>query len=510
VTDLVLSTLNARYAHASLGLRYLLANLGPLRDRAQIVEFEVGTDPTEIAARILAVRPRLVAFGVYVWNVAETTKVVAVLKRLEPRLAVVVGGPEVSFETAEQEICRLADFVVAGEADLAFPKLAAAILDGAPPATRRIEAPVPDLAEVLLPYDLYDDQDVAHRVTYVEASRGCPFECEFCLSALDVPVRAFPLEPFLAALDRLLARGARHVKFVDRTFNLNVRVADAILAFFETRMRPGLFLHFEMIPDRLPAPLRERITRFPAGSLQFEVGIQTFDEDVAALISRRQDARATEDNLRFLREHTRVHVHADLIFGLPGESVASMARSFDRLHALEPHEIQVGILKRLRGTPIVRHDAAFAMTWSPHPPYEILKTSLVDFETVQRLKHFARAWDLVANSGNFVETTALLCAGASAFASFLAFADFLVARAGRSHAIALTRLAELVFEHLTAARGLAAADVAPALWRDYQRGGRSDRPPFLRPWIEAAPSPSAAASAPSGLSRQQRHLGTTP
>ena len=148
----------------------------------------------------------------------------------------------------------------------------------------------------------------------------------------------------------------RQFKFVDRTFNLNLATSRALLQFFLDRGRPGLFAHFEMIPDRLPEPLREVIARFPPGALQFEVGIQTFNPRVAELISRRQDFARLADNLRFLREHTGVHVHADLIVGLPGESLESFGEGFDRLLALGPQEIQVGMLKRLRGTPIVRHD----------------------------------------------------------------------------------------------------------------------------------------------------------
>src|SRR5207249_1241801 len=171
------------------------------------------------------------------------------------------------------------------------------------------------------------------------------------------------------------------------------------------RLGPGLFLHFEMIPDRLPEALRGTIAKFPPGTLQFEVGIQTFNEEVAARISRRQENARLADNLRFLREHTGVHVHADLIVGLPGEDVESFAAGFDRLVALRPQEIQVGMLKRLRGTPIVRHDLEFAMAYSPHAPYEILQTRDIDFAMMQRMRRFSRYWDLVANSGNFLGTS---------------------------------------------------------------------------------------------------------
>ena len=193
------------------------------------------------------------------------------------------------------------------------------------PRSTIVSPPLPDFAQLALPYDLYTDEDVAHRVIYVEASRGCPFECEFCLSSLDVPVRNAPLDRFLAAMESLLDRGVQQFKFVDRTFNLNLKTSTSILQFFWERYRPGLFVHFEMIPDRLPASLREIITKFPPGALQFEVGIQTFNERVAALISRRQDNAKAEENLRWLRAETGVHVHADLIVGLPGEDLESFA-----------------------------------------------------------------------------------------------------------------------------------------------------------------------------------------
>ncbi|MBL9129515.1 MAG: cobalamin B12-binding domain-containing protein, partial [Verrucomicrobiales bacterium] len=194
--DILLSTLNAKFIHASFGLRYLRANLGELRDRAEILEFEIKQTPLEIVEAILARNPRIVGLGVYIWNVRPTLEVVALLKRLRPELPVVLGGPEVSYETEHQEIVALADHTITGEADLVFPDLCRALLDprpGTPPPPRLIHAPIPDLARVRLPYDLYDDHDIAHRVLYIEASRGCPFTCEFCLSSLEIPVRAFPL-----------------------------------------------------------------------------------------------------------------------------------------------------------------------------------------------------------------------------------------------------------------------------------------------------------------------------
>ncbi|MBI3415201.1 MAG: radical SAM protein, partial [Verrucomicrobia bacterium] len=307
--EIVLTTLNAKYIHAAFGLRYLMANLGPLQTRATLAEFDINQQPLAIVEALLALEPRIIGLGVYIWNATPTTEVVALLKRIRPDLIIILGGPEVSYETGEQPIVQLADYVITGEGDLKFAEVCRDLLAGNPPMQKIIAADLPVLDQLALPYSLYDDRDVAHRIIYVEASRGCPFTCEFCLSSLDIPVRQFPLAELLRELQRLLDRGVTQFKFVDRTFNLNLNVSRAILNFFRERLRPGLFLHFEMIPDRLPESLRELIAQFPPGTLQFEVGIQTFNETVSQLINRRQDYERLADNFRFLRERTGVHIH---------------------------------------------------------------------------------------------------------------------------------------------------------------------------------------------------------
>lgn len=474
--DILLTTLNAKYVHAAFGLRYLMANLGDLRSRAVIREFDINQRSTDIVEAILAENAKIVGFGVYIWNVELTTKIVANLKKLRPSMTIVLGGPEVSYETDRQEICGLADYVIRGEADLAFAELCNTLLSGRRPLMRVIDAALPEFANLALPYDLYDDQDITHRVIYVEASRGCPFKCEFCLSSLDVPVRNVPLDDFLAHMQRLLDRGAKQFKFVDRTFNLNLKVTQPILQFFLDRYTPGLFVHFEMIPDRLPEALRTMIEKFPPGSLQFEVGIQSLNPDVESRISRRQDHARLEDNLTWLRDKTGVHVHADLIVGLPGEDLASFGRGFDRLYALRPQEIQVGILKRLRGTPIVRHDTDWGMVYSPHPPYEILQTNHASFDEIQKMRRFARYWDMVANSGKFVRTTALLLDTASPFDRFFAFSDWLYQRTGqRTHGIALHDLTEHVRTFAIEICGIDREQIETAIKED-QRPKRKDLP----------------------------------
>ena len=550
MADIVLTTLNAKYIHSAFGLRYLMANLGELQPRACLAEFDIHQRPLDIAEVLLARNPKIIGFGIYIWNVEPTTEVIAAIKRVRPEITIILGGPEVSHETEGQTIVQLADHVITGEADLKFAEVCRALLGMAEPrlghgAQQRapsdlpkiIPAELPDFSQIALPYQLYTDEDIAHRIIYVEASRGCPFTCEFCLSSLDIPVRQVPLEKFLGEMQKLLDRGLKQFKFVDRTFNLNLATSKAVLEFFLARHLTGHFFHFEMIPDRLPKSLREIIARFPSGALQFEVGIQTFNPDVAALISRRQDYDKLVDNFHFLRHETGVHIHADLIVGLPGETVESLAAGFDRLIALGPQEIQVGMLKRLRGTPIVRHDLQWQMIYNPQPPYDILQNRLVDFAAMQRLRRFARYWDMVGNSGNFIESAPLiwssgraspqaeeapvLCADPvepparhdgnvqcvpSPFRLFLRFSDWLHARTNRTDGIALMRLMELLFEYFTVELRLDRKLVAQTLWRDYRRGGRHDKPGFLKPFLsdeEIAPLRKTNNALPR---RQMRHL----
>lgn len=505
--DIVLTTLNAKFIHAAFGLRYLMANLAELRERACILEFDISQRAIDISETILARDPKIIGIGVYIWNAWLSFEVVQVLKRVRPEVKIILGGPEVSYETEAQPIVALADHVITGEADLKFGEVCRAILSGEAVEQKVIAAELPDLNQVALPYELYDERDVAHRIVYVEASRGCPFTCEFCLSSLEIPVRQFPLQEFLNSLGRLLERGVRHFKFVDRTFNLNLPTSKAILEFFLERYRPGLFLHFEMIPDRLPEQLRESIGKFPAGALQFEVGIQSFNEEVSTRIKRRQNYTRLAENFQFLRSQTGVHIHADLIVGLPGENIESFATGFDRLVALGPQEIQVGILKRLRGTPIVRHDVEWQMVYSPFAPYEILQNRSISFEQMQKMRRFSRHWDLVSNSGNFLESAPLIWKDApSPFAAFMEFSEWLFAQTGRNHGIALASLAGLLFRYLREQQELDPATIAPMLLRDYQRGGRSDIPIFLRPYIDDERSSQHAQRGESVLKRQARHM----
>ena len=506
MSDIVLTTINARYVHAALGLRYLAANMGELQSRTRIVEFVLGQRATEIVEDLLALNPRIVGIGVYIWNVEECTRVVAQLKRVAPQVTVILGGPEVSFETGEQRICALADYVITGWGDVTFPQLAREILSGVAlvgevTAGKVIKGEQPPLAQIALPYAQYTDEDIAKRFIYVEASRGCPFKCEFCLSALDKTAWPFELDAFMAEIEKLYHRGARNFRFVDRTFNLKVAVSERILEFFLARMDGDLFLHFELIPDHLPDKLKATIAKFPPGALHFEIGIQTFNPQVQTLVSRRQDDAQAAANIRWLQQSSAL-IHVDLIAGLPGEDLASFGRGFDRLHALHPHEIQVGILKRLRGAPIDRHTVARQLRYNPDPPYNVLSTDCISFNDMQRISRFARYWDLAGNSGRFHQALPLLL-GAAPFDHFMRFADWLYAQTHKTHEFAFERLCEFMHTHLTQVSGVDVAVATDAVLTDYTASGARGRLAFMDAGVRPRDALKNTARA---RMRQARHV----
>ena len=508
--DVLLTTINAKYIHAAFGLRYLFANLGDLKDNAEIMEFDIQTRPIDIAEAILNKNPKIVGIGVYIWNIREVEDLVGILKKVNPEIVIALGGPEVSYEWENQPAVHLCDYLIRGEGDIAFAELCKNILSGSRPESKVISPPLPELNNVKMPYQYYNDEDLKHRIIYVEASRGCPFKCQFCLSSLDKQVRYFPIEKLLGEFKELIKRGGRHFKFVDRTFNVNIEQGRRIIEFCLKNYCGGIFFHFELIPDRLPEQWRDLIKQFPRGSLQFEVGIQTFNPEVAERIERRQNYQTVEENIRFLRFETDAYLHTDLIVGLPGEDLESFAKGFDRLVKMRPQEIQVGILKRLKGAPISQHTEEWGMVYNPKPPYDLLKNNLISFSQMQSIKRFARFWDIIANSGNFVKTTELILgkneemSKRSPFNEFMTLSQWLFEKIGRTTAISRTKLLELLFEYLMTVKGYEPKEAADILVEDCRRVGFREFPECLKNYgLDLSVNSQKRAN---GLTRQQKHL----
>ncbi|MDR1654651.1 MAG: B12-binding domain-containing radical SAM protein, partial [Treponema sp.] len=424
---IVLASINAKWIHPSLALRLLKANLGELEERCGILEFALRQPPEEQLEAILAAQPRILGLSVSIWNHRATLEL---LKALEAASGanpdssalplVVLGGPEASFLPENAEIFRHADYVIQGEGERAFPVLCGGILAGKKPAEKFIHAEPVDITSPLFDpaYRLYTDEDLKHKLCYVESSRGCPFGCRFCLSPAESrgKVREFPLEPFLANMESLLRRGVKTFKFLDRSFNVNITRAVSIIEFFLTHTDEFSEIHFEMTPSLFPRELVEALSRFPPGKLRLEIGIQTLNSNTAAIINRAGNTEEGPACLRMLREKTGALIHADLIAALPGEDFSSFAAGFDRLWlALTAgslpaagFEIQPGILKLLPGSSLARVETQAGMRFRAEAPYEAVSTAALPEIELDAIKNFARFWELIINRKPFPDLAPLL------------------------------------------------------------------------------------------------------
>lgn len=473
---IILTTLNSRYSHSSLGLRYLYANLKELKKEAEILEFVINSSVQTIAEQILEHNPKIIGIAVYIWNALDVCELVKTIKKVSPNTIVVLGGPEVSFQPLRVNF-DLADYIICGEGEISFYTLCKELLNKSCQQPRIITSSKVDFQNIVLPYDEYTDFDIKNRHIYVEMARGCPYECEFCLSSIDKKMRYLSVDVFLNEIEKLWQRGARNFKFIDRTFNIKISYAQAILNYFLTK-KESYFLHFEVIPDNFPNELRALIKQFKEGSLQLEVGIQTLNLDVAKEIKRNLNIPKIKENLQFLSKETYAHMHIDLIIGLPGESIESFGKNLNELYALCSGEIQVGILKKLSGTTLNRHDEIYGMVYNDSPPYDILKNDLIDFSLMQTMKRFARFWDIVYNSGNFQKTTALLFQDGKVYENFFDLSQWLYKRSESTYKISLDRMAQFLFEYMSQKHEK--EQLAHTILEDVMKVGGRKIPPFLK------------------------------
>lgn len=482
MNKIILTTLNARYTHTAIGLRYLYANLHEFQEQCSIMEFNINDSMQSVAESLLREMPDIIGIGVYIWNALEVQELLHILKKVSPKTLVVLGGPEVSYTPFRINL-DAADYIIQGEGELSFYNLAKNISNKKYPKEKIIPISLPPLKQLKLPYQYYTDEDIQNRYIYVEVSRGCPFECEFCLSSMDEKVRAFDLDAVLNEFEKLWQRGARNFKFVDRTFNLNMKTANKVLDFFLAKQEK-YFVHFEVVPDHFPSSIKEKISRFSHGVLQLEIGIQTLNEEVAHNISRPLNIAKTKKNIDFLENETETHIHLDLIVGLPGETLESFGKNLDTLVNWSTCEIQIGILKKLSGTYIDRHDEKQGMVYSDIPPYDILKNDLLGFEDIQVMKRFARFWDLFYNSQNFHKSVVLLWQNESVFTNFYDFGIWIFTKTQSTWKISLQRQGELLFEYLTQVKQLPQQEVATIMLKDMLKLKGRAVPSYLKPFAK--------------------------
>ena len=401
IMNTIITTLNAKYIHTSLSIRYLKAYAEP-DFSVQLAEYTIKDPIMNIVGDLHAKKPDVIGFSCYIWNIEETMKVVAMLKKINPNLCIVLGGPEVTYDVSEWlDLIPDADFIVIGEGEITFKELLTELSgernfkriggiayrqDGKKiiqPQIGKI-----DLKTLPSPYRFEEDREaLSKRVVYIETSRGCPFNCQFCLSSIEVGVRYFDREKIKADIRYLMEHGAKTIKFVDRTFNISRSYAMEMFQFLIDEHRPGTVFQFEITADIMrPEVIQFLNDHAPAGLFRFEIGVQSTNDQTNDLVQRRQNFEKLTRTVTMVKEGQKIDQHLDLIAGLPEEDYYSFQKTFDDVFALRPEELQLGFLKMLRGTGLRIRANEHDYIYSDHAPYEILGNNVLSFDDIVRIK----------------------------------------------------------------------------------------------------------------------------
>ena len=417
--NVVLSTLNSKFIHSSLALRYLKA-YGEAHGQAyDIVEYTINMPVLHILSDITEHDIDVLGFACYIWNIEMTLHVVDMVKAVRPDIKIVLGGPEVSFTADELlERCPNIDYIVQGEGEEAFHALVTALqlgndgLDPVIPGVRgrrdgsilgSIEAvEVRDLSTIPFPYTEADMDDLEHKIIYYESSRGCPFSCQYCLSGNKNTVRFFPQERTLEELQWFIEHGVKQVKFVDRTFNCAPHHHRPLMEFMRDSDTDMNF-HLEMEPELMTEWETNILCETPPGRIQIEVGVQSTHKKTLDAINRYNDWPYIQKSIRPIIQAGRTHVHMDLIVGLPHEDFKRFGQSFNDLFSLQPHALQIGFLKLLKGSG-VRRMREYKYVADPLAPYEVLSTHVLPYDDVRFLKYFEDVFERFYNSERFRTT----------------------------------------------------------------------------------------------------------
>ncbi|MEZ7577601.1 DUF4080 domain-containing protein [Veillonella sp. 27098_8_77] len=417
--NVVLSTLNSKFIHSSLALRYLKA-YGEAHGQAyDIVEYTINMPVLYILSDITEHDIDVLGFACYIWNIEMTLHVVDIVKAVRPDIKIVLGGPEVSFTADELlERCPNIDYIVQGEGEEAFHALVTALqlgndgLDPVIPGVRgrrdgsilgSIEAvEVRDLSTIPFPYTEEDMDDLEHKIIYYESSRGCPFSCQYCLSGNKNTVRFFPQERTLKELQWFIDHGVKQVKFVDRTFNCAPHHHRPLMEFMRDSDTDMNF-HLEMEPELMTEWETNILCETPPGRIQIEVGVQSTHKKTLDAINRYNDWPYIQKSIRPIIQAGHTHVHMDLIVGLPHEDFNRFGQSFNDLFSLQPHALQIGFLKLLKGSG-VRRMREYKYVADPLAPYEVLSTHVLPYDDVRFLKYFEDVFERFYNSERFRTT----------------------------------------------------------------------------------------------------------
>lgn len=399
--NIVLATLNAKYIHTNIALRYLKSFATPEFDPI-ISEYTIKDPSFNIVSDIYQKKPDIVGFSCYIWNIEETIRVIRMLKKVSPNTKIILGGPEVSYDVHDW-LRRLndVDYIIMGEGEYSFKQLLfhfngelpleevpgiCYLKDG-----KVIIHPQPkkvDLREMPSPYRFEEDiPDIPKRISYIETSRGCPFSCQFCLSSIEVGVRYFNREKIKEDIRYLMEHGARTIKFVDRTFNISRSYAMEMFQFLIDEHKPSVVFQFEITADIMrPEVIQFLNDKAPKGLFRFEIGVQSTNDLTNELVKRRQNFEKLSRTVTMVKDGGKIDQHLDLIAGLPEEDYASFRQTFNDVFAMRPEELQLGFLKLLRGTGLRLQAKEYGYEYVDMAPYEIFANNLLTFDDILRIK----------------------------------------------------------------------------------------------------------------------------
>ncbi len=438
----VLGCLNSKFVHASLAPWCLKAGIDTyctVDIRALVLESTINSNLEEYIERIIAVKPEIVCFSSYIWNIEKT---LYVCERLKQALGckIVLGGPEVSYraENILQGYSYI-DFVLSGEGEESLPRLLDILYNNedssnADGLTYRADGKILKTEEKIYtgtPVSPYTDEffkNLNNRICYIETSRGCPYRCAFCLSGRCSPLRFFDMDTVKQNIIKLANSGSKTVKFVDRTFNANSVHANEILSFiiknYKSAIPEEVCFHFEIAGDILKESTFEILESAPKGLFQLEIGMQSFNEDTLKLINRKTDTEKLKQNIKRLVSFSNMHIHIDLIAGLTGEDIKSFEKSFDIGYSLKPNMLQLGFLKLLYGADMRENPEKYPCEYSDKPPYEVTKTPWLSETEIKYIKKGEDALERLYNSGKFLYTVEyLLNSGFTPFKLFMEFGN---------------------------------------------------------------------------------------
>lgn len=411
-----LTTFNSKFIHVNLALRWLyVANKTDFS--IQFKEFTIKDSIQKTAEEIVASGSTVVGIGVYIWNVEHSRLLAAAIKKLSPQIIIILGGPEVSYEPKHFIDAWDIDYVISGEGEFVLNELLHALRLSLPTIISGVSSKThtnsiiakADIEKLILcdsPYELMaHEEHIAHKVAYFESSRGCPYQCQYCLSSLEKGVRYFPLSYITKNLNTLITSQARLIKFLDRTFNLNKEHTQAIFSYILQNYNKNLRFQFEIYADLLDSEsILYLNTHAPKDYLRFEIGIQSTYEPANIAVQRRQDFSLIAHNVKQLIDANKIVLHLDLIAGLPYESYERFIQSFNDVFHLKAQELQLGFLKLLRGTNLRTYSHKYGYRYSAEAPYEIIDNAYISEEELNSIRQVEHTLDIFWNSGRFSKT----------------------------------------------------------------------------------------------------------